>query len=252
MQMARSQSAPAANRDAAVPLYHQVYLLLLESIQRGEYGEGAKIPTEVELCKMFNVSRITIRRALDELENDKWITRAQGVGAFVNKVVPIPPAPHTMEDLFQLTDSFRTLSDSKLAGFSYVVPPPIVKKTMALTSDEKVLETIRVRSYKGTPFFYLRIFTREELGRQFTRSDVEKESLLWLLRKKIKFYSAEQAFSAILGGPDAVEYLNVPIGSALLQITWVIKDESGLVIEYVVGCARPDMYQVRNSLKLQP
>jgi GntR family transcriptional regulator len=242
--------AAAANRETAVPLYHQVYLVLLENIQRGEYEAGAKIPTETEMCKMFDVSRLTIRRALDELEKDKWITRRAGVGSFVNKIVPIPQAPRTMEDLFQLTDSLRTLFDARLASFAYVVPPPLVKKTMELGSEEKVLETIRVRSYKGTPFFYVRMFTREELGKQFTREELEKESLVWLLRKKIKFDSADQSVSAILSGPDAIDHLGVPIGSALLQITWIIRDEGGAVIEYVVGVARPDMYQIRNCLKL--
>ena len=51
----------------AVPLYHQVYLILKENIRSGEYAPDTALPIEPALCEEFGVSRITIKRAMKEL-----------------------------------------------------------------------------------------------------------------------------------------------------------------------------------------
>ena len=56
---------------------------LLSDIGNGVYKVGDKLPTEREMCEMFHVSRITVRQALAELQNDGWVQRTQGRGTFV-------------------------------------------------------------------------------------------------------------------------------------------------------------------------
>ena len=56
---------------------------LLADIGNGVYKVGDKLPTEREMCEMFQVSRITVRQALAELQNDGWVQRTQGRGTFV-------------------------------------------------------------------------------------------------------------------------------------------------------------------------
>jgi Transcriptional regulators len=66
-----------------VPLYYRVYKELKRRISEGEYRPGDRIPPEIELVKAFNVSRLTIRRALEELKSEGLITRHKGKGTFI-------------------------------------------------------------------------------------------------------------------------------------------------------------------------
>jgi GntR family transcriptional regulator len=67
-------------------MYKQVKLSLLEKIGSGEYRVGDQMPTEFELCRMFNVSRSTVRQAMQDLVTDGVISKKQGKGTFVASI----------------------------------------------------------------------------------------------------------------------------------------------------------------------
>ena len=58
-------------KETGLALYNQLKSKIREKIETGEWAEGQKIPTEKELCEMFNVSRITARKAIDDLQKKK-------------------------------------------------------------------------------------------------------------------------------------------------------------------------------------
>src|SRR5690625_3342658 len=66
-----------------IPLYEKIYKDLLEKITEGEFKYGDRVPSEKELAKKFNVSRITSKKALDILAEYKVIERIRGKGSFV-------------------------------------------------------------------------------------------------------------------------------------------------------------------------
>ncbi len=65
------------------PLADQVYEIILQKINEGEYQPGSQLPSENQLAKQFNVSRPTIRTAFSRLEELGYITKKRGVGTFV-------------------------------------------------------------------------------------------------------------------------------------------------------------------------
>lgn len=69
--------------DDASPLFEQIKEDIKSKIQRGIYSSGAKIPTEVELIAEYDVSRITIRRAVEELCKEGYLEKNQGRGTYV-------------------------------------------------------------------------------------------------------------------------------------------------------------------------
>ena len=66
-------------------LYKQVYQVLKSRIQEGMYGVGTYLPSENTLCKMHNITRTTVRRALDELQKEGFIVREHGKGSRVKE-----------------------------------------------------------------------------------------------------------------------------------------------------------------------
>ncbi len=69
---------------ASTPLHEQVRSLLMHEIETGAYTEGERLPPEPELCERFGVSRITVRRAVADLERLGFVRRQQGRGTFVS------------------------------------------------------------------------------------------------------------------------------------------------------------------------
>ncbi len=78
---APAPAAPAA--PAFSPLYQQIKVLLLQSLQAGEWLPGQAIPSEMELAARFRVSQGTVRKAIDEMATDNVLVRRQGKGTFV-------------------------------------------------------------------------------------------------------------------------------------------------------------------------
>lgn len=66
-------------------LYSQVMEKLRKKILTGEYQVNSKLPSELELMKIFNVSRVTLRKAIEGLVNDGIVEKVQGIGTFVRK-----------------------------------------------------------------------------------------------------------------------------------------------------------------------
>ena len=79
---------PRLDKNSAVPLYRQLKGILKEAIRRGRFRPGERLPTEMELCEAFGVSRITVRQALNELANEGFLYRQQGSGTFVSEKIP--------------------------------------------------------------------------------------------------------------------------------------------------------------------
>src|SRR5690625_4139470 len=67
----------------SAPLYERIYKDLLQRITAGEFKKGDRVPSEKELSKQFNVSRITSKKALDTLAENRVIERIRGKGSYV-------------------------------------------------------------------------------------------------------------------------------------------------------------------------
>ena len=69
---------------AAIPLYQQVIDIIKNEINSGAYKAGERIPNEFELAESYKVGRVTVRRAIEELVQQGYLTKRQGKGTFVN------------------------------------------------------------------------------------------------------------------------------------------------------------------------
>ncbi len=74
---------PYVDHNSSTPLYEQIKLILRSQILDGEFKPDDWLPTERELCDLYGVSRITVVRALNELELEGFVKRIQGKGTLV-------------------------------------------------------------------------------------------------------------------------------------------------------------------------
>src|SRR5580658_6024146 len=110
-----SQAQPnGVAKSLPVPLYHQIYLLLRDEITSGQRPYGTLVPTEQELSRIYGVSRITTRRALDELAQNLLVARKRRVGTRVIFKPPSPPIEASLEQSLESLLTFGRTTKAKL------------------------------------------------------------------------------------------------------------------------------------------
>lgn len=73
------------NKESSVPLYQQLMEVIQNQILNGELKENDRIPTEIELSREYDVSRITVRKAVELLVEEEILIKRQGIGTFVSQ-----------------------------------------------------------------------------------------------------------------------------------------------------------------------
>lgn len=232
------------------PLYHQLYEALRDAIATGQYRAHELLPSEADIGKSYEVSRITVRRAIDELRLRNYIVREKGVGT---RVVGRSPTSSSIlggiEGMLENHISMGLETDVDVVEFEYIDAPLEVLQKLRLDANEKVQHSVRVRSYHGQAFSYLTTYIPERIGRSFNRSDLSSMPLLLILEQKgWEITEADQAITAVEASPIAAQYLRVPEGKSLLKIERTAFDKNKLPVQHITSLYNPEMYHYQMKL----
>ena len=231
------------------PLYHQIYVLLREQILDGIYGAQALVPTEQELTHRFNVSRITAKRALDELAAEGLVVRRRGRGTSVARPLPTRPVRANITGLLENLLMMGLKTDVDILEFGYVPAPPDVARALKVATGAEVQRAVRVRSLDGVPLSYTTSYVPADLGRVYGRKHLATTPLLALLeRAGCLIGSAEQTISATLADTMVAPRLGLRVGAPLLAVTRTVLDQTGRLVEHIHILYRPDRYNYRMKL----
>ena len=227
----------------------QVYLILRDRILSGALGFGVKLPTENELAGRYSVSRVTVRRALGELERERFIERRRSAGTrVIYRPAPAPITADISGVLANIADMGRRTA-VKLLSFDYVPAAGTVAEALGVEADELLQRSIRVRSLDRVPFSYLTTHVPESVAVTFSRQELASRPLLELLeRAGIKVERARQRIGAGLATPEVAQALDVRAGSPLIELVRVVCDQSGRAIEHLHALYRPDRYAFEMEL----
>jgi len=231
------------------PLYHQVYMVLRDSILSGVYGFNETVPGEQEATQMFGVSRITAKRALNELAVEGLVKRERGRGTRVIYRAPVPPVEASVEGLLENLLAMGLETQVELLSLDYIVPDANVARMLQCGGDCQVQKAVRVRRIEGEPFSYLTTYVPEKIGRSYSRNDLATRPLLSLLeRSGVVIGRAEQTITATLADAKVSQILGLEFGSPLLSIRRVVFDREEKPVEYLSTLYRPDRYQYQMKL----
>lgn len=252
----KSSSLKIDNNNRA-PLYHQIYLILRSKILDGEYAQGDYLPGERELEGLFQVSRITAVRALNELAAVGLVVRERGRGTrvqFVSSgIVSRGPAREnedgetirrgTTHDVFDAIHSGGK-AEVTVFEFDYLLPPPSVQAALDIPPSMPVQHATRVWRFEKKPFNYVQTYVPATIAQQWTREDLEHASLGDLMaRHGIEIQLVRERVTATLADTILSKRLEVAIGSPVLKIHRIATDGDRRPVEYLVGYYPPDRYQ---------
>jgi len=227
----------------------QVYLVLRDRIMSGAMGFGARLPTENDLALAHGVSRVTVRRALGELQREHLIDRRRSAGTHV--VYRASPA-RMMADISGVLANLADMGRStkvQLLSFGYVQASGPAAAAFGSTEHELLQRSVRLRSVDGFPFSYLLAHVPERIGVTFSGKELADRPLLELLeRSGVKVERATQRISAALAAPDVARALCIETGSPLIELVRTVYDRDGRGVEHLYALYRPDRYSFEFDL----
>lgn len=241
---------PMIDPSSRVPLYHQILVLLRNQVFSGELPAGTLLPGEQELAAQFGVSRITAKRALNELADAGLVVRERGRGTRVAQVVAAPIVKTSVEGWLENISLMGAATDVDVLEFEYVPAPPEVAEALLVPAGAPVQRTVRVRLLEGEPMSYLVTYVPEDIGRSFDREELGHFPLLTLLeRHGVMVADARQSVSAALADPDVARALTIHAGSPLIDVRRVVRDVKDRPVEFIRVLYRPDKYRFEMNLK---
>ncbi len=244
MILANGPTPLPIDRDSPVPLYFQLKDALLTLIQDGQLQEGDPIPTERELGERFQVSRITVRRAIDELARHGYLTSRQGKGTFVAK-------PKIQRPMSQLKSFSSAITDeghypgSRLLSLRHERAGSEIASFLQVTEDTLIWVVERVRLADNEPIGLSSVYLNLPAPIFLTPAELGREVSLWaiLAKKGIALAKSEETIQSMAASKKQAELLQVEPGFPLLLVEGIVFSTHGRPIEYHRIFNRGDRYK---------
>lgn len=223
--------AMSVNHDSPMPLYFQVKQKMRYEVLRSGMSPGAQIPSEAELKRVFGVSRVTLRRAIDELVREGVLYSRQGMGHFVANPddLDMQCIRSFTEDAYLAghTPATRVISMEELSASSQVA------QELNVDQGESISRVRRLRLLDGKPTFlsdaYLRSEYAKSLGREAFKEEGIEQSLYHALKQipELRVMQGSEATLAVAADTDMARTFGVSEGSPLVQRACTLLSQKG-------------------------
>lgn len=243
--------------DQPVPLYFQMFTILRDYILSGELPVNSKLPTELDLTRSFGVSRMTAKRALDDLAAAGLVERWRGRGTLVvyrgtsKSSQPAKPLRAPLTGLLESLEILAEATDVNLLQFDRAVPPAPVRALFKLDADRTLVHAVRVRSRNGIPFGYYTSWTHTDHP-SFSQANLATTSRLALFKRcRLHLARVDQTLSAAAADAVVAGYLHVKPGAPLLCLERQSFDATGKMVDLLNIQYRPDEFRYQMSLDIE-
>lgn len=232
------------DKDAPLPLYHQVREALMTLITDGALQEGSLIPTEREIGEKLQVSRITVRRAIDELVREGYLVTQQGKGTFVARP-KIKRRTTQMKSFSEQMLEEGHRPGSQLLSLRHEKATGHVASMLQIKTDDWIWVVERLRYADDEPICISLTYLNLPLEVVLTPAELQRETSLWAIMEKkgIRLKKSEATVQAIPAGEREAELLQIETGLPLLLVEGVVYTDDDAPVEYHQMFNRGDRYK---------
>ena len=227
----------------ASPLYYQLKDLIKEKIINNEYKTGEMIESEKELQTKYNLSRITVRQALNELVNEGYLLRQRGKGTtvlgqnlFEERLVKVKSFTDEMREIGYVPGTLST-------DVSLIKESKLLEEKSQIFEAKEVYKVSRVRTANDIPIVVFETYL-PQITLFKEQSLKQMESLYDLFAQfQIKIQRVEECFEVSLATKSLAEKLNVQESFPLMQRTRQSYSPQGELIEYTIAYYNSKLYK---------
>lgn len=232
-----------------VPLYHRIKENLTLRIRAGTWKPDEELPSEIELCRHYGVSRGTIRRAIHDLVQIGLVRRHRGKGTYVNRP-KLEASVVAYYNQYKLT-GIRHDPHAQVLRCERCVARPEIRNLLAIGSSAEVYEIERVRYAQGKPLTIQTSFILADLCPGLEAQDLGEEYIYDFLQRDygVSFARAEEFLEPVLPDEYVAEQLQIAVEQPVFFIERHSYLHDGLKAEYRRGYMRGDVYRYRIDLR---
>jgi GntR family transcriptional regulator len=241
------------NTPAFSPLYQQIKVLILQSLQSGEWKPSAAIPSEIELAGRFKVSQGTVRKAIDELAAENLLVRRQGKGTFV-----ATHAEHHVQYRFLrlFPDSGDTNSEGpaqrQIIDCKRTRATADIAKSLGIRQGDAVLQVRRVLSFASIPTILEDLWLPGTPFKGLTADRLrDYDGPMYALFETefgVRMVRAQEKIRAILPDADQCALLKITAQTPLLSVERIAYTYNDIPMEMRRGLYLTDTHYYRNEL----
>jgi GntR family transcriptional regulator len=240
----------ALAHDAAEPLYLQIKDLILSEIRAGKYGPHQRLPSERELSTAYEVSRMTVRQALVDLQRSGAVYARVGKGTFV----AAPKIDQQLRMVTSFTQEMRARGEtpsSRVIEGSVKPAGPQIAAALEIAPGTPVVVLSRVRLASGQPLAVETAHLPHNMLPGLLEHDFAHESLYEVLAHdyRLTLIAASQTIEAALANDAELRLLEMDPPAAVLRMRRLTRASDGAAVELVQSTYRGDLYQLHSNLE---
>lgn len=224
-----------------IPKYIQVKEEVKRKILSKEWADGCKIPVESEFCDMYGVSRITIRKALEELQNEGYLIKIQGKGTFVCE-------EHVEQRLSKFYSFSEELARKGMEEYASVLELTIVKaddklaQRLEILPGSPVFRIYRLRNTNRGPYAIEKSYIPQNLIPSLSAEEINEKGLYKTLAANgVSVNYAQETFKAINVNSEQSILLKVRVDAAAISLHRTAYNGRN-VVEYCESIVRGDFF----------
>ena len=225
-----------------IPLYCQLIDILVQEIQQNKKDDD-QLPSEREMCESYDVSRSTVRQAMQEMEKEGYVYRVHGKGTFV------APSKINQELLkfYSFTEAMKKMGkvpSSKVIKFEVVFCNQKIAQKLRVEGSIKVYKFIRLRLADNKPMMFETTYLPYERFPGITKERLESMSMYDMFSQHFNtnISSAKETFQAVSINEEEAKYLKIAKAVPGLKIERYTYEHDH-IIEYTVSIASGDKFE---------
>lgn len=230
------------DKNIGIPLYEQISKEVQKNIEKGIYKYGEMIPTEAEFCKLFNVSRTTMQKALDILVKNQILTRVKGRGTYVSGKKINQKFTSTLINYNKEMELKGIIPKTDVIEKVIISADDELSEKLNISLNEPVFKLIRVRYADDVPILYVTTYVPYLKANFIYEKDFKKLSLYDVLEENnIIVQTATRTLEVKRSDDILSKYLNISVNDPLLYFETITTTSKNEKIEYSKCYYRSDL-----------
>lgn len=222
--------------------YQEIEDMLLKEIAVGKYPVGQLIPKEMDLVAKYQVSRPTVRHALQDLVNKGYLERKKHAGTIVKRNKIAQEFTHVVESYSHEMQHNGLRAETKVLFFAKITAPKAVAQAMKLKEGTEVYKLIRLRYANHEPVVLVTTFLPAKVLPDFDKTDFTKQSLYRELAKRnLAVVHVKRKLEVKTAGSEVANLLDIDQNSPVFYFHTQGYTQKEKLLEYSIATYRGDL-----------
>lgn len=219
-----------------MPKYQEIANILRTRIKNKTYPPDSLLPNQIDLVEEFQVSRMTIKKAIGILSMEGLVYSQRGAGTKILNHPFVDRDTTTLTEYVGLSTEMRKAKrqlTSEVIDFQVAFPDKEIQEKLMLTEEQPVYKIIRLRILEGRPFILEHTYMPVHLVPNLKRSHLETSIYQYVKEELgIQFVGAYRTISADKSSLYDQKYLDCDPTDPVLEIQQIVYQKNGSPIEY--------------------